>query len=154
MIPCRNSEQTGKWDRDRMAAAWRASSSKLSWWGAEAGSNWRTLGDGGGHASESSPSQGWGLELFIHPLLSFPGSRLLQGPLIPWQVQSALCMGRVGRKSCQAKRCRCWDLEVQLMDQGDVGGILMCAKLLQPCPTFCYPMACSLPGSLSIGFSR
>ena len=75
-------------------------------------------------------------------------------PLIPWQVQSALCMGRVGRKSCQAKRCRCWDLEVQLMDQGDVGGILMCAKLLQPCPTLCYPMACSPPGSLSMGFSR
>ena len=28
------------------------------------------------------------------------------------------------------------------------------AKLLQSCPTFCDPMDCSLPGPLSLGFSR
>ena len=30
----------------------------------------------------------------------------------------------------------------------------VCVKSLQSCPTRCNPMDCSLPGSLSIGFSR
>ena len=30
----------------------------------------------------------------------------------------------------------------------------MCAKSLQSCPTLCNSMNCSLPGSLSMGFSR
>ena len=30
----------------------------------------------------------------------------------------------------------------------------VCAKLLQSCPTLCSLMGCSLPGSLSMGFSR
>ena len=32
--------------------------------------------------------------------------------------------------------------------------VCVCVKSLQLCPTLCYPMDCSLPGSLSMGFSR
>ena len=40
------------------------------------------------------------------------------------------------------------------LQQESHAGLCVCVKLLQLCPTHRNPMDCSLPGPLSVGFSR